>query len=126
MLARMKALLLTAPSKLELVDFPTPKPGEDEVLLRIRACGICGSDIHGWDGATGRRRAPLIMGHEAAGEIAEVGLEVEGWRVGERVVFDSTLSCGECAFCRSGQVNLCDNRRVFGVSPAEYKQHGAF
>ncbi|MEO5958117.1 MAG: galactitol-1-phosphate 5-dehydrogenase [Opitutaceae bacterium] len=122
----MKALLLTAPSRLEFTDFPSPTPGDDEVLLRIRACGICGSDIHGWDGSTGRRRPPLIMGHEASGEIVAVGPKVDRWKKGDRVTFDSTISCGQCAYCRSGQVNLCDNRRVVGVAPAEYRQHGAF
>jgi len=122
----MKALLLTAPSQLALVDFPTPEPGPEEVLLRVRACGICGSDIHGWDGSTGRRRPALIMGHEAAGEIAALGSRVEGWRVGERVTFDSTISCGVCAYCREGRLNLCENRRVLGVAPVEYRQHGAF
>lgn len=122
----MKALLLTAPSKLEFTDMPNPVPADDEVLLRIRACGICGSDIHGWDGSTGRRRPPLIMGHEASGEIVAVGPKVDRWRKGDRVTFDSTISCGKCHYCRSGQVNLCDNRRVVGVAPAEYRQHGAF
>ncbi|MBL9212199.1 MAG: galactitol-1-phosphate 5-dehydrogenase [Opitutaceae bacterium] len=122
----MKALLLTAPSKLELVDFPDPSPAADEVVVRIRACGICGSDIHGWDGSTGRRRTPLIMGHEASGEIVATGPRVKAWRAGDRVTFDSTISCGTCRFCTSGQINLCENRRVVGVSPAEYKQHGAF
>ena len=122
----MKALLLTAPSQLGLAEFPDPQPAAGEVLVRVRACGICGSDIHGWDGSTGRRRPPLIMGHEAAGEIAAVGPQVEGWKTGERVTFDSTISCGQCAYCRAGQVNLCDHRRVLGVAPAEYRQHGAF
>jgi L-iditol 2-dehydrogenase len=122
----MKALLLTAPSKLDLVDFPAPQPGADEVLVRIRACGICGSDIHGWDGSTGRRQPPLIMGHEASGEIVSAGPRVEKWRAGDRVTFDSTIYCGTCRFCRNGQINLCENRRVVGVSPTEYKQHGAF
>lgn len=122
----MKALLLTAPSQLELVDFPSPRPADDEVVVRIRACGICGSDIHGWDGSTGRRHPPLIMGHEAAGEITAVGAAAGNWRVGERVTFDSTIYCGRCEYCRSGQVNLCTQRRVVGVSPPEYKQHGAF
>lgn len=122
----MKALLLTAPSKLELVDFADPQPADDEVLLRIRACGICGSDIHGWDGSTGRRQTPLIMGHEASGEIIATGPRVEKWRAGDRVTFDSTISCGACRSCQRGQINLCENRRVVGVSPAEYKQHGAF
>ena len=122
----MKALLLTAPTQLELVDFPNPAPAADEVLVRVRACGICGSDIHGWDGSTGRRRPPLIMGHEASGEIAAAGPEVKRWKVGDRVTFDSTISCGQCQYCRTGQVNLCDNRRVVGVAPVEYRQHGAF
>lgn len=122
----MKALLLTRPSHLEFTDFPAPEPGDNDVLLRIRACGICGSDIHGWDGSTGRRRPPLIMGHEASGEIVSVGPKVQRWKAGDRVTFDSTISCGECACCREGHVNLCENRRVVGVAPAEYRQHGAF
>jgi L-iditol 2-dehydrogenase len=122
----MKALLLTAPSQLALVDFPNPQPAADEVLVRVRACGICGSDIHGWDGSTGRRHPPLIMGHEASGEIAAIGSQVSGWQMGDRVTFDSTISCGECAPCHDGRVNLCENRRVLGVAPVEYRQHGAF
>jgi L-iditol 2-dehydrogenase len=122
----MKALLLTAPSKLELVDFPDPKPADDEVVVRIRACGICGSDIHGWDGSSGRRNPPLIMGHEASGEVIATGPRVSNWVPGDRVTFDSTIYCGACPACREGHVNLCENRRVVGVSPAEYKQHGAF
>lgn len=122
----LKALLLTAPSKLEFTEFPAPVAAEDEVLLRIRACGICGSDIHGWDGSTGRRRPPLIMGHEASGEIVAVGPKVERWRIGDRVTFDSTIYCGKCSYCREGHINLCENRRVVGVAPAEFRQHGAF
>ena len=122
----MKALVLTAPSQLEFTDFPKPIPADDEVLLRIHACGICGSDLHGWDGSTGRRRPPLIMGHEAAGEIVAVGPRVERWRLGDRVTFDSTISCGACPYCARGEVNLCDHRRVVGVAPVEYRQHGAF
>ncbi len=122
----MKALLLTAPSKLELVDFPAPEPAADEVVVRVHACGICGSDIHGWDGSSGRRNPPLIMGHEAAGEVLAIGSGVTAWKPGDRVTFDSTISCGKCPSCRAGQVNLCENRRVVGVAPAEYRQHGAF
>ena len=122
----MKALLLTAPSTLAIVDFPTPAIADDEVLVRIHACGICGSDFHGWDGSSGRRQAPLIMGHEASGEIVATGPRVEKWNAGDRVTFDSTIYCGVCHFCRQGQINLCENRRVVGVSPTEYKQHGAF
>jgi L-iditol 2-dehydrogenase len=122
----MKSLLLTGPSHLEYTDSATPEIGADDVLIRIRACGICGSDIHGWNGSTGRRHPPLIMGHEAAGEIAQLGANVTGWSVGQRVTFDSTIYCGECPACERGDVNLCDDRRVLGVSPDTYKQHGAF
>jgi L-iditol 2-dehydrogenase len=122
----LKALLLTAPSQLAYTEFPDPTAAPDEVVVRIHACGICGSDIHGWDGSTGRRRPPLIMGHEAAGEIVSVGPRVERWRAGDRVTFDSTISCGVCPDCVAGRVNLCANRRVVGVAPVEYRQHGAF
>jgi L-iditol 2-dehydrogenase len=66
------------------------------------------------------------MGHEAAGEIATIGRSVEGWNVGERVTFDSTIFCGRCRFCEAGEINLCESRRVVGVAPPEYRQHGAF
>ena len=105
---------------------PTPEVGEDEVLVRVRACGICGSDIHGYDGSTGRRIPPLVMGHEAAGVIERTGRAVTGFRAGDRVTFDSTVSCGKCDFCRRGQVNLCDHRMVLGVSCGDYRRHGAF
>lgn len=122
----MKALLLTEYKKLEYIDFPEPEIGPNDLMIRVRACGICGSDIHGYDGSTGRRKPPLIMGHEASGEIAAVGSAVTDMKVGERVTFDSMISCGACFFCSRGQINLCDNRMVIGVSPGEYRRHGAF
>jgi L-iditol 2-dehydrogenase len=122
----MKALVLTRYQQLDYQDVPPPSLEADEVLVAVRACGICGSDVHGLDGSTGRRRPPLVMGHEAAGVIAELGRSVEGWRVGDRVTFDSTVSCGVCRPCRAGQINLCDNRRVLGVSCDEYRRNGAF
>jgi L-iditol 2-dehydrogenase len=105
---------------------PDPEPGPGDVLVRVKACGICGSDIHGWDGSSGRRIPPLVMGHEAAGEVAAVGAGVTKFKVGDTVTFDSMVSCGECRFCRRGEANLCDNRRVLGVSCGDYRQHGAF
>jgi len=111
---------------LELTDVAVPAIGPEEVLIRVRSCGICGSDVHGIDGSTGRRIPPLVMGHEAAGVIAEVGREAGDWKPGDRVTFDSTISCGKCAFCRAGDINLCDNRQVLGVSCGDYRRHGAF
>ncbi len=122
----MKALLLTEYRKLEPADVPRPVPGPGELLVRVKACGICGSDIHGYDGSTGRRVPPLIMGHEAAGEVAETGPGVSGFSAGDRVTFDSTISCGECWYCQRGRINLCLNRQVLGVSCDEYRRHGAF
>lgn len=122
----MKAMLLKQYKQLELTDLPTPTVGPDDLLIRVRACGICGSDIHGYDGSTGRRVPPLVMGHEAAGVVAAVGEGVTDFKEGDRVTFDSTMYCGKCFFCRRGDVNLCDNRRVLGVSCGEYRQHGAF
>jgi len=103
-----------------------PAIGDDDVLVRVRACGVCGSDIHGYDGSTGRRIPPLVMGHEAAGVIEAVGAGVNGFHPGDRVTFDSTVSCGTCDFCRSGRINLCDRRTVLGVSCGDYRRHGAF
>jgi L-iditol 2-dehydrogenase len=92
----------------------------------VASCGICGSDVHGFDGSTGRRIPPLVMGHEAAGNVAAVGAGVRGFAEGDRVTFDSTVYCGECFHCRRGEVNLCDNRQVLGVSCGDYRRHGAF
>jgi L-iditol 2-dehydrogenase len=122
----VKALLLKEYRKLEIVEMPDPVPGPDEILVRIKACGICGSDIHGYDGRTGRRIPPLIMGHEASGIVEEAGPGVFQFRSGDRITFDSTVYCGTCFFCRRGEINLCDNRNVLGVSCAEYRKHGAF
>lgn len=122
----MKALLLSDYLKLSVVDLPTPEIGDDDALVRVRACGICGSDIHGYDGSTGRRIPPLVMGHEASGVIERVGQNVRGFAPGDRVTFDSTVSCGSCDFCRRGQINLCDRRTVLGVSCGDYRQNGAF
>lgn len=119
----MRALVLTAPNELRLQDVPMPVPQADEILLRIRACGICGSDVHGLDGRTQRRIPPLVMGHEAAGEVAE---GVPRWPAGTPVTFDSTAFCGGCWHCRRSEVNLCDRREVVGVSCADYRRHGAF
>jgi L-iditol 2-dehydrogenase len=90
------------------------------------ACGICGSDVHGMDGSTGRRRPPIVMGHEAAGVVEEVGGAVTAVKTGERVTFDSTIYNPDSFYSRRGQVNLCDDRRVLGVSCEDYRQDGAF
>jgi L-iditol 2-dehydrogenase len=122
----MKAMLLSKYRHLEIADLPTPTPGPGELLVKVAACGICGSDVHGYDGSSGRRIPPIVMGHEAAGRVAAVGQQVTGWSEGERVTFDSTISCGSCPYCVRGEINLCDRRQVLGVSCTDYRCAGAF
>lgn len=122
----MKALVLPEYGRLEVMEAPTPTPADDELLIRVAACGICGSDVHGLDGSTGRRIPPLIMGHEAAGIVEAVGRNVTEFQPGNRVTFDSTVYCGRCHYCRRGQTNLCDQREVIGVSTPEFRRMGAF
>jgi L-iditol 2-dehydrogenase len=122
----MKALVLEKYNHFVYKEVPEPRIGPQDVLVRVKTCGICGSDVHGMDGSTGRRIPAVIMGHEAAGVITEVGSDVTGWQPGDRVTFDSTIYCGTCHLCRQGLVNLCDDRRVLGVSCDEYRQDGAF
>lgn len=122
----MKVLLLSKYRQLEIAEAATPVLGHAEVLIRVAACGICGSDVHGYDGSSGRRIPPIVMGHEAAGTIAALGPGVADFAPGDRVTFDSTIYCGACAPCLRGDVNLCDNRQVLGVSCTEYRRAGAF
>ena len=122
----MKSLLLTAYNHLEITEMALPTAGPGEVLVRVEACGICGSDVHGLDGSTGRRIPPIVMGHEAAGTVEVVGEGVTRFAKSDRVTFDSTVYCGECPYCKIGQINLCDNREVIGVSEGNYRRHGAF
>ena len=122
----MRALLLSEYKQLAVAEMQVPQCGRDEVRVQVAACGICGSDVHGYDGTSGRRIPPIVMGHEAAGTIVDVGQDVSGLRIGDRVTFDSTVYCGRCSFCVRGQMNLCDNRQVVGVSCGDYRRSGAF
>lgn len=121
----MKALVHTAPMQFEVREVPVPTYNEDELLIRVKACGICGSDVHGYTGKTGRRIPPLIMGHEASGVVEAKGRNVVEAEVGDRVTFDSTIYCNQCPACRAGRVNLCRNRKVLGVSTPEFRAEGA-
>jgi len=122
----LKALVYTGPYHFEYTDFPNPTVGDDEVLIRVKACGICGSDVQGATGKTGRRIPPLIMGHEAAGVVEDVGRNVKAFGRGDMVCFDSTVYCNRCGPCRQGQYNRCCKREVLGVSTGNFKRHGAF
>jgi len=122
----MKALILKEYNRFAYEEVPTPDLGPQDVLVQVKACGICGSDVHGMDGSTGRRIPPLIMGHEASGVIAKVGDGVADWAEGDRVTFDSTVYSVDDWYARQGLYNLSDNRQVLGVSCTDYRRHGAF
>jgi L-iditol 2-dehydrogenase len=121
----MKALVHTKPLTFEMEERAVPGHGADELLVRVEAVGICGSDVHGMTGQTGRRIPPIVMGHEAAGVVEAIGAAVTRFKTGDRITFDSTIYCNRCRYCLSGKPNLCSNRKVLGVSCDEYRQDGA-
>jgi alcohol dehydrogenase len=108
----MKALVYTAPDAVTYRDEPTPARGDGEVLIRVDAAGICGSDMHAYHGHDPRRVPPLILGHELAGEI------LEGPGAGRRVTVNPLITCGHCDYCRQGRDNLCANRTMIGMTRA--------
>jgi L-iditol 2-dehydrogenase len=122
----MKALVLKEYMQLVYEDVPKPPFADDEVLIQVMSCGICGSDVHGMDGSTGRRIPPVIMGHEASGVIQELGHGVKNWKIGESITFDSTVYPQDDWYTKKGFYNLSDNRQVLGVSCEEFKRDGAF
>jgi L-iditol 2-dehydrogenase len=122
----LKALVYIEPLRLEYTDVDDSVISDDDVLIRVKACGICGSDVQGYTGKTGRRIPPLIMGHEAAGVVEKVGKNVIGFQAGDRVCFDSTVYCNKCEPCQKGLYNRCEKRQVLGVSTPDFKRHGAF
>jgi 2-desacetyl-2-hydroxyethyl bacteriochlorophyllide A dehydrogenase len=108
----MKALVYTHPNEMTYRDEPTPAPATGEVLIRVEAVGICGSDMHAYHGRDPRRMPPLILGHELAGEI------VQGPLSGKRVTVNPLITCGHCEFCVQGRNNLCANRTMIGMTRA--------
>lgn len=114
----MQALVFYKTNELALETLPEPTLADDQVLVQVTACGICGSDLHGYLGHSARRNAhvPLVMGHEFAGRIAEIGKNVRGnLKVGDRVVVHPQIYCGTCRACRAGLQNICPNMSVLGI-----------
>lgn len=117
----MRVLVLDDWWKLVVAERPDPVPAGQQVLLEIHATGICGSDIHGFTGATGRRQVGQVMGHETVGRVLALGDGVDpgcGLEVGTIVTVNPVMSCGKCAQCRAGAEQACPNRSVIGVDPA--------
>ena len=121
----MKALVYHGPRDLRYEEVETPKPKKDEVLIKVRAVSICGSDLSGYKGGSAMRVAPLIMGHEFSGEIAGLGQSVSGLKVGDRVGVVTNLYCGRCQDCKDGLQNVCDNRYIIGTTMKAGSYNGA-
>ena len=111
----MKALVYEGPRQMHIREYPECFPKAGEVKIKVKYCGICGSDIHGYTGASGRKIPPMVMGHEFSGVVTQVGEGVQKFRVGDRVAVQPVKYCGECEFCKSGNMNICANRRGLGV-----------
>jgi 2-desacetyl-2-hydroxyethyl bacteriochlorophyllide A dehydrogenase len=107
--------------RLETLDLTKLKP--DEILIKVAVCGVCGTDLHIYEGAQGSAPVspPVILGHEFSGEVVDFGKQVQQWKIGERVSVDPNIHCGICNFCRSGKIHLCENLRAVGVT-----QNGGF
>lgn len=111
----MKAQVVKAPYLMEYVDVPIPEINDDEVLIKIKVCGICGSDWSIYTGKYAAEKLPMVTGHEFWGEIAEVGKNAKGLKVGDRVAADICLTCGTCYFCRRGDGLLCETFTQLGI-----------
>ena len=112
----MRAQVFTGPYRFDMKNLEIPSIRDDEVLVRVRAVGACGSDFHGFTGESGRRYAGMVMGHEIAGEIEQLGASVRGHKQGEHVVVQPIHSCGQCLVCREGKTSVCLHKNMIGVN----------
>jgi L-iditol 2-dehydrogenase len=112
----MRALVYEGPWQMPLRQIEAPAPGPTDVVVAVQAVGVCGSDVHGFMGTTGRRKPPIVMGHEFSGVITEVGAQITDRRAGQRVVVHPLQTCGSCPACRAGRPNICVNRKGLGIS----------
>ena len=112
----MRAAVVQKPGEITVTTVEDPKPGPRQVVIAVDGCGICGTDIHLIDGELPYRPYPIIPGHEFAGEVVSVGVDVTEFRAGDRVAADPNIVCGECHYCAIGRGNLCENYRALGVT----------
>jgi L-iditol 2-dehydrogenase len=116
----MKILQFDGPWQFSVEEVPIPSFGPQELLIRSDAVGICGSDVHGFTGESGRRKPGMVMGHEAAGTVMKAGAEVETVRTGDRVAVYPTLGCGKCRHCLAGMEHICPDKRILGVNAGRW------
>jgi len=110
----LKAAVFRGARKIDITEMPKPKPDAHEVLVRVRFCGICGSDVASYK--TGTYEEGLIIGHEFSGEIVALGEHTTGWKIGERVIANGVRPCNNCYYCLHNRPSLCDNLQMTGVS----------
>ncbi len=113
----MKAAVWDAINHVSIMDKPMPIADEGHVVVKVKAVGICATDIHMITGKVALATPPAVLGHEIAGEIEEIGSGVQGWKKGDRVVIDTIISCGRCLACKSGRKELCSERNEIGYTP---------
>lgn len=113
----MKAAVWTALNQISIREVPVPEPGPDDVLVKVMSAGVCMTDLHVYTGAFAYGEPPHILGHEIAGEVCETGSSVTGWKEGERVTIETSVGCGKCGFCLSGQRHLCKELTEIGFTP---------
>ena len=116
----MKAIRIHGPKDARYEDIPTPKPGPDDVLIKIKAVAICATDVELYDGimfyiTTGMTKYPFVPGHEWSGEVVETGANVTGFAIGDRVVGECSIGCRKCKRCQSGNYHLCKDRSETGL-----------
>ena len=111
----MRAAILVAPGRIETRDAPDPEPGPEDVVVRVARCGICGTDLHIFDGAYSADRLPLIPGHEIVGTVERAGAAVRGLKAGDRVVVDNAIGCGRCYYCRRNEILNCPEMAQLGI-----------
>ena len=116
----MKILQFNGPWQFSIEEAPTPSFGPEEVLIRADAIGICGSDVHGFTGESGRRKPGMVMGHEVAGTVVNAGAEVASLQLGDRVAIYPTRGCGTCCHCLAGMEHICPNKRILGVNAGHW------
>jgi L-iditol 2-dehydrogenase len=116
----MKILQFNGPWQFSIEEASTPSFGSEEVLIRADAVGICGSDVHGFTGESGRRKAGMVMGHEVAGTVVKTGAEVASLQPGDRVAVYPTLGCGICRHCRAEMEHICPDKRILGVNAGHW------
>ena len=116
----MKTLVYNGPWDMTLEAAPMPEIGSEEILCKAEAVGICGSDVHGFTGESGRRKPGMVMGHEVVGNIVAVGSAVTSLKPGQRVAIFPTLGCGQCAYCLKGWEHICPEKRILGVNAGRW------